>query len=313
MSEFISLLEQRIINAFPQYDESQIRFIEEYQGEMNKVYFFYVGDERVIIKKQDVKGFWNNLKREYHMLKGLVNCNVECPRPYFFDESFQLGPILCLEYVPGKILPNSRCKSYLPEIATLARNLHYALVDPKRFRPEDLKSHKTHFDMVRELLDYVNLRLEGLQQLEAPNKIMSRAKEIHSRLIKNILEERDAFCGTNFSFSHGDFKAQNLVFQAGRIPRLIDWEHANINDPAFEVEIFLKNTRLTELEIEGFLSVYGCPDERFFDRLRAYGSFFVLPSLLWHMDRVYNPHYNFNDERLNKYKAEMMRLIEEEV
>ena len=187
--------------------------------------------------------------QEFALLRALEQVDYPAPRPRLLDESGTLlpGALLVVTYLAGAtdLIPN--------DPADVARQMAAQLV----------ALHRVDWTALR--LDF--LRRETGEVGPPPARLDESLSE---GVIRRALAAHGAALTRNATvLLHGDFWPGNVVWQAGRIHGVIDWEDAALGDPLADVA----NARLEllwawgELAMDEFTSAYAAATRVHFDHL----------------------------------------------
>jgi thiamine kinase-like enzyme len=278
-------------------------FIKTDFGEINRNDIFQIGNKKVTIKSKNIKmNSQSNLEREYNILNGLVNYKIGSPTPYLFNPNFLGRQILVIEYINGASLDKKRLIDYTKSIAVKIKELHQLKIDAQIFDKVNFSSYSTYWDFIKEIQAYVSEKIKKLERINLNNRGLKTLEKIVNKSNLRVEEKRRFFSGSNFSFCHKDFKPKNIVLDSKNRLRLIDWEYANICDPAFDIASFFRATNLSFSNKSSFTEEYGNINSNFTERVESYLEYGLAPSLLWHIDRLFNSAYGFNKEKNLYYK-----------
>jgi len=164
---------------------------------------------------------------EYNLLQILHRAGVAVPRPYYIDQSGEIfsKPYLLIEYVAGlmQFVPVD-LPDYLRQIATNLATIHQV----------NLSKHDLSF------LPQQKTRCTKML-IPRPSKL---DVSIDEGRIRDILEVVWPLPQKNAGvLLHGDFWSGNLLWQAGQLVAIVDWEDAALGDPLSD----LAKTRLEML------------------------------------------------------------------
>lgn len=150
---------------------------------------------------------------EYELLQALYRAGVPVPKPLFVDASGHHVPHPCLAmaFVEGttEIAPAQMDHS-IDAMAAMLFSIHQTPTAPLPDLPKRIDPIPELFDFLPTDQDWRSLRhhLAGLK--------------------------RTAYGGTPVLL-HGDFWPENLIWQAGHIKAVLDWEDAALGDPLSDV------------------------------------------------------------------------------
>ena len=150
---------------------------------------------------------------EFLLLKALHSLALPVPQPILFDARCTLAatPFVIMAAIPGSsVIPTGEAFEYIDEMASQLFRIHQAPI-------QNLPALPSRLDPLPEVFEYLPTAAEwgGLK----------------ARL--------GALTDTGFKGApcllHGDYWAQNLLWEQGRITGILDWEDAAIGDPLSDV------------------------------------------------------------------------------
>ena len=150
---------------------------------------------------------------EFDLLKALHSLDLPVPQPILFDARCTLAatPFVIMAAIPGSsVIPTGEAFEYIDEMASQLFRIHQAPI-------QNLPALPSRLDPLPEVFEYLPTAAEwgGLK----------------ARL--------GALTDTGFKGApcllHGDYWAQNLLWEQGRITGVLDWEDAAIGDPLSDV------------------------------------------------------------------------------
>ena len=150
---------------------------------------------------------------EFLLLKALHSLDLPVPQPILFDARCTLAatPFVIMAAIPGSsVIPTGEAFEYIDEMASQLFRIHQAPI-------QNLPALPSRLDPLPEVFEYLPTAAEwgGLK----------------ARL--------GALTDTGFKGApcllHGDYWAQNLLWEQGRITGVLDWEDAAIGDPLSDV------------------------------------------------------------------------------
>lgn len=161
---------------------------------------------------------------EYQLLQRLQSAGVAAPAPYLLDQSGDIFPIpyLVFAYIEGELdFAPADLSGYIRQFATHLASIH--AVDCARLDLSFLPEQERRYTQ---------------KLLERPAILDESLDEGH---IRDILASVWPLPQRNPSvLLHGDYWPGNLLWQAGQLTGVIDWEDAATGDPLFD----LANSRL---------------------------------------------------------------------
>lgn len=283
--------------------------VEFRSGESNILYIFATGSKKITVKTKNPIMRRNNLKREYEVLVMLLDIGVGiAPFPHNYDEISLGQPIEAIEYFEGETF-SIEYLHRISEVGSLIKKIHslevMAVTNPEIYLSD--------LDFLSEIMKYVDLRLWEISDLEIPREVIETLKKVVRRGNDRIEDRKKYFLGNNLKFCHKDFKPDNIIVPPQGAIKVIDWEYANVCDPAFDLSLFINGMGLSpELKMI-FIKSYGAEaDTTLEQRVDTYLEYGRIPSLIWCLDRLYNPEYRIiRKDRVEKYLARTRRNIEE--
>lgn len=191
-------------------------------------------DQSVVLRAMGKSGLES--AQEYALLTSLHEIGIPTPRPFGFDDSRHHvdATYVLMAFVDGSSdIPADMTG---PRIALMAEAL--AVV------------HKVPVSALPQLPE----RLDPLQQLAdfLPTGEAWRPLRDHCVALGSSVYEGAPV------LLHGDFWAQNLIWNAGRIAAILDWEDAAVGDPLSDVACAILELRylFDEAQIGPFLATY---------------------------------------------------------
>ena len=186
---------------------------------------------------------------EFHLLQVLQQAQVAAPQPYYVDQAATIfaTPALVIEYIDGTTeFAPADLPDFLTQAATQLAQIH------------QLKATQ---------LEFVQLPLLGKGFGARPPILDST---LHEGQIRDRLEACWPLAQQNqATLLHGDFWPGNLLWRAGRLVAVIDWEDAALGDPLAD----LANSRLEvlwafgEAAMQHFTAAYRTRNELDFTNL----------------------------------------------
>ena len=150
---------------------------------------------------------------EFDLLKTLHSLDLPVPQPIFFDAGCTLAanPFVIMTAIPGSsVIPAGNAFEYIDEMARQLFRIHQAPI-------QNLPTLPSRLDPLPEVFEYLPAASEW-------GGLKARLR---------------ALTDTGFKAApcllHGDYWAQNLLWEQGRITGVLDWEDAAIGDPLSDV------------------------------------------------------------------------------
>lgn len=157
---------------------------------------------------------------EFRLLQSLQQAQVAAPKPYYLDQAAEIfaTPALVIEYIDGATeFAPADLPAFLTQAATQLAQIHQIKVTE---------------------LDLAFLPWRGSGFGVRPPTLDATLDEA---LIRDWLEARWPLVQINqTALLHGDFWPGNLLWRAGQLVAVIDWEDAALGDPLAD----LANSRL---------------------------------------------------------------------
>lgn len=283
--------------------------VKSYSGESNILYMFDINGKKIIVKTENPVIRNNNLRREYDVLVALSNMKPNiAPFPHNYNEGVLGRSMEIIEYFEGQTF-SLDYSDRLSEVASLIKEIHrlenVPVTNPGRYRSD--------LDFLSEIMQYVNMRMEEISNLEIPKNLVKTLKEVVRRSYIRIENKRKYFLGNNLKFCHKDFKPDNLIVPPHGEIKIIDWEYADICDPAFDLSLFVNGIGISPKSKIAFIDSYEIEtDETIKQRIDTYTEYGRIPSLIWCFDRLYNPKYKImRKDKVGKYLEKAKRNIED--
>ena len=150
---------------------------------------------------------------EFLLLKALHSLDLPVPQPILFDARCTLAatPFVIMAAIPGSsVIPTGEAFEYIDEMARQLFRIHQAPI-------QNLPALPSRVDPLPEVFEYLPTAAEW-------GGLKARLRALTDTGFKG------APC-----LLHGDYWAQNLLWEQGRITGILDWEDAAIGDPLSDV------------------------------------------------------------------------------
>ena len=150
---------------------------------------------------------------EFDLLKALHSLDLPVPQPILFDARCTLAatPFVIMAAIPGSsVIPTGEAFEYIDEMASQLFRIHQAPI-------QNLPTLPSRLDPLPEVFEYLPTAAEW-------GGLKARLRALTDTGFKG------APC-----LLHGDYWAQNLLWEQGRITGVLDWEDAAIGDPLSDV------------------------------------------------------------------------------
>ena len=150
---------------------------------------------------------------EFDLLKALHSLDLPVPQPILFDARCTLAatPFVIMSAIPGSsVIPTGEAFEYIDEMASQLFRIHQAPI-------QNLPALPSRLDPLPEVFEYLPTAAEW-------GGLKARLRALTDTGFKG------APC-----LLHGDYWAQNLLWEQGRITGVLDWEDAAIGDPLSDV------------------------------------------------------------------------------
>ncbi|MDC3365212.1 phosphotransferase [Pseudomonadales bacterium] len=150
---------------------------------------------------------------EFLLLKALHSLDLPVPQPILFDARCTLAatPFVIMAAIPGSsVIPTGEAFEYIDEMARRLFRIHQAPI-------QNLPALPSRLDPLPEVFEYLPTAAEW-------GGLKARLRALTDTGFKG------APC-----LLHGDYWAQNLLWEQGRITGVLDWEDAAIGDPLSDV------------------------------------------------------------------------------
>lgn len=161
---------------------------------------------------------------EYQTLTFLRHNGLPCPEPVFFDAQGAIlgSPVLVTHHIPGEQIlahpPNPLWAAQAPTVAALLARIH-RLTCPAELVAllPNATTQATWFLKHDQMPDYMQAYPDG-------------------ELIWNVLRhEVPKLSSAAPGLVHGDYWSGNLLWEAGQVTGLLDWENVAFGHPGFDV------------------------------------------------------------------------------
>ena len=150
---------------------------------------------------------------EFLLLKALHSLDLPVPQPILFDAGCTLAanPFVIMTAIPGSsVIPTGEAFEYIDEMASQLFRIHQAPI-------QNLPTLPSRLDPLPEVFEYLPTAAEW-------GGLKARLRALTDTGFKG------APC-----LLHGDYWAQNLLWEQGRITGVLYWEDAAIGDPLSDV------------------------------------------------------------------------------
>lgn len=266
-------------------------------GEAHFNYIAETKEEKFLIRlskaRLDGKGkpTWaiKHINREYKALKAVENIETE-QKVYYKDTSCNIvsRPFIIIRYIEGKPIKRLSINE-LKELAALLSKIH-KIHHINGIREESILSYNRH---------YVKRRVKGL--LKPDIRIY-----FNSSFVSQLENAYKIFVGIKLkkfrlSLIHGDVGKDNLIKSKNRII-LIDWEHARLAEPQFDIATALERFNLQGRRKKLFLSEYIKNGGQSLKDLKKYQMIRSFDRLLWALWEYVKIKQNILDEEIMKIK-----------
>ena len=150
---------------------------------------------------------------EFLLLRALHSLDLPVPQPILFDAGCTLAanPFVIMTAIPGSsVIPTGEAFEYIDEMASQLFRIHQAPI-------QNLPTLPSRLDPLPEVFEYLPTAAEW-------GGLKARLRALTDTGFKG------APC-----LLHGDYWAQNLLWEQGRITGVLYWEDAAIGDPLSDV------------------------------------------------------------------------------
>lgn len=154
---------------------------------------------------------------EFKLLQLMHHLGLATPTPYYVDPSGQLfdTPYLVIEYIEGKPeFAPADVADYVFQAATHLAQIH------------SVDSTKLDLTFLPQQMAGLSQRPPTLNETLAEGKIRARLEAVWPRAARNAP-----------ALLHGDFWPGNILWQAGKLVGVIDWEDATVGEPLMDLAI----------------------------------------------------------------------------
>jgi aminoglycoside phosphotransferase (APT) family kinase protein len=203
--------------------------------------------KRIVVRRYNVENgnVVGKARCEFHALKLLQNHDVPAPRPLLLDDEGRLfgSPGIVTEYVPGRqISAVEDPVGWAGKTETTARTLAKIHAIPYDGTPflSNGNVEAAWFLKSGAVPDYMIAYPEGVSVWHAVRDALPHIRKVKPRLV------------------HTDYWSGNILWDAGEISAVVDWEEASYGDPALDVAYCRMEYYLEGMddEAEQFLRVY---------------------------------------------------------
>lgn len=248
--------------GFDNFDLNEVKIKEINRGGYNANYLVIINKKKFVFrlnidKYLDVE---NQTKYEYNILKDLENKNI-APKVYFIDINKERTEenLLVEEFIENKELKFG--VDFLKDAGKLVKKLHSVKVTQKNSL---LKMNNPLDDQWKSIKKSIYFIKKGNYNPNFLNYINKFISKIDNYVEKNAkLFDKEKIC-----INHKDLTIQNIL-QTNQGLRLVDWQSAMIDDPSFDLALFISDIAIewhlgrtmTEKEKHIFLESYGANDD----------------------------------------------------
>ena len=168
---------------------------------------------RVVLREHSPVESHYSAELEFDLLKALHSLGLLVPEPLLFDAGCTLAanPFVIMTAIPGSsVIPTGNAFEYIDEMACQLFRIHQAPI-------QNLPTLPSRLDPLPEVFEYLPAAAEW-GSLNAGLRALTDTGFKGARCLL-----------------HGDYWAQNLLWEQGRITGILDWEDAAIGDPLSDV------------------------------------------------------------------------------
>lgn len=202
---------------------------------------------RIVIRRYAVFGNYDRgekARREFKTFELLQRNGIPAPRPLYLDEKGAIlgTPGIVTSYVPGEqIASPPDPESWARSLATMLAKIHSVPCDTttKSFLL-DANSEATWFLRSGSVPDYMKAHPDGAVVWQTAHDLWPDIQQVPAGLV------------------HIDYWSGNILWDAGRIIAIVDWEEAAYGDPGIDVAYCHMDMFLSGMgeAADEFLSVY---------------------------------------------------------
>lgn len=178
------------------------------------------GDGKVFVK--EFQPHSHELVNEIHWLTSspIRSCKMFSV-PEVFDASIKAGTII-MEYIENNPLRERTTEEKLEALLLIASELHSMILSKEPFLKYPIKTVDEYAEYLKR---YISVRIGTLS-----------AYDLDYEYLRKILAMVQNYSVDSFSIVHRDLRVRHLIWPVDRVvPFLVDWEYANISDPAQDV------------------------------------------------------------------------------
>lgn len=224
-------------------------------GLTNRLYSVRHQGQRYVLRldAEHTQAFGVDRKHEQRVLKAAEAAGIG-PRVVFMDAE---RGVLVTEYIDGEPWSSLNPDAAVEQLALLLRTVHQLPLTGQALDPVAAANH------------YL-LQLAG----DHPQRFSAeQTVELLQRLPRS----------DTISCCHNDLIGANII---GRSPRLIDWEYACDNDPAFDLATVIEDLKLNPRQSECLLVAYGGELSELRERVAVQRQVYLGLSALWFLLRA---------------------------
>lgn len=173
---------------------------------------------------------------EFRLVEFLHRAGIPVPQPLFLDESGTIfrDPYWVMVYVEGKAeySPTDPAR-FGRTLADLLSAIHRLPADSTLLQSLPRKSNQ-----IQRMLDAPpSASTSASTSASALVPVLQEEAAIEARLARMLAANRERLCADDSTFLHGDFWPGNLLWQAGNVVAILDWEDAGLGNPLADVAV----------------------------------------------------------------------------
>ena len=189
-----------------------------------------------IILRGDADGAFGGMSvvDEYSLIESVYSSGVSAPKPFALDSSDKVfgSPFILMQKMPGECLghmyniPDLQSVSLVSDIAVKLAAVHD--IPLKKLGPEINGANSRSSDMA---LKWITASEAAWKATNLPSTAFTMAFE-WLRCHANLYDSSPR------ALVHGDYGLNNLLIEDDRVTGILDWEHAHIGNPAYDLGYF---------------------------------------------------------------------------
>ena len=189
-----------------------------------------------LILRGDADGAFGGMSvvDEYSLIESVYASGVCAPKPFALDSSDKVfgSPFILMEKMPGECLghmyniPDMHSVPLVTDIAEKLAAVHH--IPLKKLGSDINGANSRSSDMA----------LEWITASEAAWKATTLPSTAFTMAFEWLRCHADLYDSSPRALVHGDYGLNNLLIEGDRVTGILDWEHAHIGNPAYDLGYF---------------------------------------------------------------------------